>query len=304
MVEEDRSPFHEGEAAIQKRLGIETTMAKAGRRFILPFMRQQHRDFFEALRLVILGAVDSAGAVWAVPVIGAPGFITTPDESTLSLGARPMLQEVLALDLSEGQKVGLLGLDFATRRRNRLNGSLKKVGEQSLILQSEQSFGNCPQHIQVRKLVDQGLRQSMAPPLVTTDPWTPEIRRCIERADFFFMASRTKDFNADPRTGIDASHRGGPPGFVQWSEDGLLTFPDYAGNRLFNSLGNILSDGRVGLLFMDFTQGDLVVITGRAEIFADPGRLAAFPGAQHVVVVRFLWGVFAPGVLPFREGGV
>jgi len=62
---------------------------------------------------------------------------------------------------------------------------------------------------------------------------------------------------------MDASHRGGEPGFVQVLDDNHLLWPDYAGNNHFNTLGNLLVDSRVGLLFVDFAGGHLLQLSGR-----------------------------------------
>lgn len=66
--------------------------------------------------------------------------------------------------------------------------------------------------------------------------------------------------SGNPTTGVDISHRGGKPGFVQVSQDGRPKFPDYSGNNFFNTLGNIHDDGRVGLLFAELSTNSAVVV--------------------------------------------
>jgi uncharacterized protein len=88
---------------------------------------------------------------------------------------------------------------------------------------------------------------------------------------------------AHPVYGADASHRGGMPGFVQVEGPRQIAIPDYDGNRMFNTLGNIAANPNTGLLFPDFLSGKALLLTGRAHINWDPGRAAQFPGAQRVV---------------------
>jgi predicted pyridoxine 5'-phosphate oxidase superfamily flavin-nucleotide-binding protein len=161
----------------------------------------------------------------------------------------------------------------------------------------DQSYGNCPQYIQPRLLspvqdtvTAVGRRHGSL-----TDP---EVRRILEAADTFFIASRAAGPLDGGSAGIDASHRGGHPGFLGINEDGTLSFPDFAGNRFFNTLGNIESDGRVGLFVPDFDTGEAIVLTGRASIDWDPGRIRLFEGAERVVDVTpdEIW--HADAVLP------
>jgi hypothetical protein len=84
----------------------------------------------------------------------------------------------------------------------------------------------------------------------------------------------------------DVSHRGGKPGFVGLEEDGALVIPDFSGNRFFNTLGNVLATGRAGLTFLDPDSGDLLQLTGAAEIDLDPAAAARFAGAERLWRVR------------------
>ena len=109
---------------------------------------------------------------------------------------------------------------------------------------------------------------------------TEEDRDFIQSLDCFFLASSTPDGHPD------CSFKGGPPGFVRVVAPDLLVWPDYDGNGMFKSLGNIRSNGHVGLLFM--RMGDTprrLRVNGRAEIFFDDPLLTEFPGAQAIVRV-------------------
>jgi predicted pyridoxine 5'-phosphate oxidase superfamily flavin-nucleotide-binding protein len=107
-----------------------------------------------------------------------------------------------------------------------------------------------------------------------------EDRAFIESRSMFFLA--TADENGWP----DCSYKGGHPGFVQVVADDTLAFPSYDGNGMFKSLGNILLNPRVGLLFMDFASPARLRVNGTASIdFADP-LLSTFQGAQLIVRVQ------------------
>lgn len=83
--------------------------------------------------------------------------------------------------------------------------------------------------------------------------------------------------------GVDVSHRGGKPGFVKVENATTLTWPDFVGNSFFNTLGNLTLNPRSGLLFLDFERGDLLYLTGTAEIIWDGAAIANFEGAQRLV---------------------
>ncbi len=105
-------------------------------------------------------------------------------------------------------------------------------------------------------------------------------RKMIERSTFFFLA--TTDCEDWP----DCSYKGGLPGFVRVVDEHTLAFPSYDGNGMFRSLGNILVNPKVGLLFIDFERPKRLRITGTASVQEDDPLLPEFPGAQMIVRVR------------------
>src|SRR5688500_15135407 len=102
----------------------------------------------------------------------------------------------------------------------------------------------------------------------------------IEGCAMFFLA--TADAEGKP----DCSYKGGLPGFVRVVDGHTLAFPDYDGNGMFRSLGNILVNPHVGLLFIDFEQPGRVRVNGRATVSRYDPLLPNFPGAQMVVRVQ------------------
>lgn len=104
-------------------------------------------------------------------------------------------------------------------------------------------------------------------------------RAMIEAASMFFLAT------ADAEGRPDCSFKGGAPGFVRILSPGLLAFPDYDGNGQFRSLGNLLVNPRVGMLFVDWTSPRRLRVNGIAAIGDAPAELAWWPGSQLVVRV-------------------
>lgn len=105
-------------------------------------------------------------------------------------------------------------------------------------------------------------------------------RAFIESRSLFFFAT------ADAQGCPDCSYKGGDPGFVRVVADDELVFPSYDGNGMFRSLGNLLVNPAVALLFIDFERPNRLRVNGRASIADDAALLATFTGAQLVVRVR------------------
>src|SRR5262249_13120703 len=210
------SPYHEGEQALQARLGVRDAVERAGRRGIRDFMPEQHRRFFAAQPLLFAGSLDARGRLWASVLAGPPGFISSPDPRTLSVAARPVAPDPLASNLAVGASLGLLGIEFESRRRNRVNGAVSRVDAHGFDVRVEQSFGNCPQYIQARKWSFRAEPPAAAAAPVQREPAQISQRAAalIGRADTFFIATASSGAG-DAAKGADVSHRGGKPGFVR-----------------------------------------------------------------------------------------
>jgi hypothetical protein len=278
------SPFHAGEVELQRQVGAAERMHAVGRRAVRDFMPEQHREFFAQLPFVVIGAVDEDGAIWATVAEGEPGFMVSPDPKTLQISATRDGSDPADSGMGDGAEVGLLGIELHTRRRNRMNGRLRRQGPHGFEVSVEQSFGNCPKYIQLRdfSLAEVGANaHAAATELSRLDR---RAREMIQSADTFFVASYVD--LPDGRRQVDVSHRGGKPGFVRIHENDVLTIPDFAGNHFFNTLGNILANGRAGLLFIDFEAGDLLQLSGDAQVILDSPEIAAFEGSERAWAVR------------------
>lgn len=293
------NPFHRGEIAMQTAVGVAERMGKVGPQVIRNFMPDQHREFFAQLPFIVLGAVDASGDAWATLIAGNPGFLHSPDPQTLEFAAIPDPRDPGVAGLGDGSAIGLLGIELHTRRRNRMNGRVVTHDAGGLRVNVEHAFGNCPQYIQLRdwQMVrgpDDHLAVSQP---IALDPKDPRVQALITAADTFFVASYIDD-----ETGrhVDVSHRGGKPGFVRVNADGSLTIPDFAGNLHFSTLGNFLINPKAGLVFPDFETGDLLQLTGDAEVVLDSSEIAAFAGAERLWTFRPRRALLRHEALPLR----
>ena len=297
-----QSVFHRGEREIQTRLGVREQIENVGQRFIRDYMPGEHRQFLEQLPLLLLGSIDKSGRPWASVLVGRPGFIKSPDPRTLEIHTRPFYGDPLNENLAQGVPVGVLAIEFSTRRRNRLNGKVSSTGDSYLTISVGQSFGNCPQYIQARDFeflpgVDGVCEPRQSRRLHKFDERAREI---ISKADNFYIATQLSGESDDVTHGADVSHRGGKPGFVRIDDDKTLTFPDFTGNYHFNTLGNILLNPRAGLLFIDFEKGDLLYLTCTAEIIWDSEERRAFTGAERLVRFTLDEGILIEDAMPIR----
>ena len=285
-------PFHPGEREAQRRAGFSLDRAP-----IRDFMSEQHRVFFAELPYALFAGAAADGSPVATVLTDAPGFLTNPDPRSLRVGVLPHPLDPFARTIAPGAAVGMLGIDLATRRRNRANGRVAAVGGTGFTIAVEQSFGNCPKYIRARDLEPAA---KAAAPAADIFEWLgaldEEARRLVRTADTFFVAS-SSGTDVLPHGGLDISHRGGPAGFVRIDGD-RLTVPDFSGNRYFNTLGNLLRDPRAALLFIEFASGDLLYLSGLVTIDWQPP--AEGDGAQRSWRLEVQGGWRRRGGMPLR----
>lgn len=291
------TPFtpHAGERAVRERSG-EADLAARVSRMITRDVPAPAAAFLAERPMLVVAARDGDGAVWCSLLTGPPGFAHAADPRTVVIDAVPVAGDPLAGVLGRpGTPIGLLAIEPETRRRMRVNGHARPV-DGGLVVDTDEVYSNCPKYISRRAVVGvDGGRGAAAGP-VAGAALTAGDRTLIAAADAFFVASAHAD------RGADASHRGGRPGFVTVHDDRSLSFPDYTGNSLYMTLGNITAEPHVGLLFPDWASGDLLLLTGTAQIDWSAERAAAHPGAHRVVDVRIDRTIRLPGASPLRWG--
>lgn len=296
------SPFHPAELALQERFGRRKMLEAPGRRSVRDHLIPQHREFFQQLPFLLVGSIDESGQPWASIVAGTPGFATSPDPRHLRVDVLPHSGDPLAGNLRDGAPIALLGIELPTRRRNRLNGTVTAVDAGGWTVAVVQSFGNCPQYIQSRdfRFVEPGgnTQQGSRDQRLSVDD-----RALIAHADTFFIASANLRKEDGESYGADVSHRGGRPGFVRIDDERTLTAPEFIGNFFFNTIGNLQVNPRAGLLFLDFSTGDVLMLRTRTNVIWDGAEVRAFEGAQRLLRFEIDETIRFNGVLPFRSDG-
>ena len=258
-----QQPYHEGELQVQERLGEINEGARNGRAIgdrilagAVKFIRQQP--------MALLGSTGAGGDVWASVLFGPPGFLDSADTTRLTVDLADAVRvdsDPFWTNVESRRAIGVLLIELVTRRRLRINGTLESIGDSRLELAVDQSYPNCPKYIQRRHLKSLKVEEASGETNHQTGTAPTDAHRSVvSAADTFFVAS------AHPDRGVDVSHRGGEPGFVRWIDAATIRVPDYVGNSMYNTLGNLVVDPRSGLLFFDFERARTLQLTGRAEV--------------------------------------
>ncbi|GHD98993.1 pyridoxamine 5'-phosphate oxidase family protein [Streptomyces alanosinicus] len=294
--------YHAGSLALQELLGVRDRADHVGRS-LGQDIKPVAAAFLALQPLLIVGAASpETGRVWTSALTGTPGFVRATGPRRMSVatdaahesdgwpnepnGSRPPgARDPLATALStSGTPLGTIALDPRTRRRMRLNGRLRPA-PRGFAVEADQVFSNCPKYIQRRESYETvGDRTPGTDRLLAE--LGPRERDFIRAADTFFLAT------VHPG-GADVSHRGGNPGFVHVTSPTELTWPDYPGNAMFLTLGNLRTDPRAGLLLLDWTTGDTLQLTGAAHttVTAEGRRTVRFTLAE---------ARWTPAALPLR----
>lgn len=270
--------YHAGELGVQARAGVQE-IAPPVERIIKTTMKPVAQEFLPQQPMAFIASVDAEGWEWASVVAGPPGFMVAIDEGTIHIGAAPTVSDPLHDNLRTNSDVGLLIMEFTKRRRMRVNGRAELQPDGSFYVHTQQVYANCPKYIQARRFEVITPEQNTSD-VSRTDRLTTKQQQWITQADTFFIAS------AHPEGGADASHRGGNPGFVTIADDNSLIWPDYIGNNMFNTLGNIDVNPKAGLLFLDFATGSTLQLTGEANIIWDAAQIAKYKGAERLLSYR------------------
>jgi ferredoxin-NADP reductase/predicted pyridoxine 5'-phosphate oxidase superfamily flavin-nucleotide-binding protein len=296
-VNHAESPFHTGEKQVQARLGV-CDIEDWAKKVVRHYLPEEHRAFHTAMPFLVVAARDELGRPWATMLAGRAGFVKSPDPVSLVIDTRPVSGDALERAFLAGADIGILGIELATRGRNRVNGRIRRDDSDAIVCEVAQTFGNCPQYIREREWrYVSGIPAGT--PMRSARLTSSQIDR-ITAADTFFIATGHRGDGENPAFGMDASHRGGDPGLVKVVNETRLVFPDYAGNNHFNTIGNLVLDPRAGFLFVDFETGGLLQLTGRATIDWDSDAVARIPGARRLVTFDIEEIVELPAAVSLR----
>jgi hypothetical protein len=257
-------PFHDGEIAVQERTG-ERGMARRhgaaiGSRIVpgaLPFLARQ--------RLIAVSVAGDDGELWTSVWYGEPGFVHSTNGQRVEIEASMTAlspDDPVRPRVAAGRDIGIVAIEFESRRRLRINGTIESDSNELVILVRE-SVPNCPKYIQRRHSHDVSTAASVADSVRHGHMLDEDARDLVKRADTAFVGS------LHPEHGVDTSHRGGAPGFIEVVDAARLRVPDYSGNSMFLTLGNFAVDSRASLAVVDFERGRLLSISGSARLEFD-----------------------------------
>lgn len=272
--------FHAGERAVQVRAG-EVGMADRNAVVIANTLHGGAKPFLEKQFMVVLSSIDTHGAVWSSILYGAPGFVHAADDTSVHIHA-PVLARDQAdpfwANIQQQPAVGMLFIELGSRRRYRVNGQVQTNHDEGLVITVNEAYPNCPKYIQKRHLRQMVLGENVdkhQDAVSAGSAINAEIAPLIRRADTLFVAS------ANDQAGADASHRGGAAGFVQILDDHTLRIPDFSGNGLFNTLGNIETNAHAGICIPDFNGQRLLQLIGRATTLWNQDDPENLTGGTH-----------------------
>lgn len=272
--------YHRGEIEVQEKSSLRDEASRVSK-IIREDMPEVAARFIAQQIMLIVGLMDENGFVWASVVYGEPGFVKALDKHTLSVSSLPQQSDPLFAGIEAGNTIGILAIEFATRKRMRVNGRITQVYEDGFEVETREVYSNCPKYIQSRTFIDFKTMNRMEP--ASSTQLDKDQVEMIRRSDTFFIATHHLE------RGADASHRGGLPGFVQVVDTRTLVIKDYTGNAMFNTLGNVVENPQTGLLFLDFEAGDLLQINGEASVQWEGTEKSMY---VHVKQIRSVSGGF------------
>lgn len=281
--------FHAGETTLQAESGVDTrSLDRDADSIFDPRMAAGEQRFVQDRTFSVAATFDEQGRPWATPLIGPPGeLFTVLDETTVTIRPREVDGDRLSRDVDATGQLGVLFLEPARRRRATSVGRAQRRADGAIRYRTTRFFGLCPRYIfrRVHEPPDAAAAARGAAAPVVDDRLGADDRAQLAGADTVFLASHSAEH------GTGATHRGGPSGFVTVVDDTTLRLPDYLGNGMYQTLGNLLLIPRIGLMSIDLDTGRTVQVTGHGSIDV-PGE--ADQHAERVLVldideVRTTW---------------
>lgn len=290
-----------------------------------PALSPQLANHARIVPMIAIGTLDKEGRPWTTLWGGERGISQPISQGILGIRSQvvrqhdPVVEELVGKDgdgtvvreEGEGRMVAGLTIDLETRKRTKLFGRMiagalsvredeatdvkQHIAEVQLVLKIEQSLGNCPKYLN-KKRIEPAIS---TPELISDSPQLPQrALDLLSKADLFFLSSANHDQD------MDTNHRGGPAGFVRVvSNDpsgAVLCYPEYSGNRLYQTLGNLRVNPVVGLCVPDFETGDMLYLTGTTEILIGDDASAILPRSNLAVKILITAARYVATALPFR----
>ncbi len=253
--------FHNGQLAVQK-IAKEAHIAKARIPMLKDSLHPRFIPFIEHQVLAFVGSEDVEKNLWLSLLVGQRGFIKIPsiEEITFDISKiESNTNDIFFKNIETKSTVGLLFHEAERRARYRAWGKAHKK-DNRISFDISLGYPSCPKHIQQEVIELPKNSEAITPRIEKGVSLNDLQKEWIASAHTFFIATQTKKGN------IDASHRGGNPGFIEVLANGHLRVPDYLGNSMFSTLGNIYENPKAALLFVDYKKGETLQLSGSAQL--------------------------------------
>ncbi|EME48939.1 hypothetical protein DOTSEDRAFT_19432 [Dothistroma septosporum NZE10] len=291
----------------------------------VPALSPQLSNHLQIAPLIAIGTLDKQGRPWTTlwggrkglsqPLGGGIVGIKTPVTGQHD----PVVEELFGKEATgavvreegKGRMVSGLTIDLETRKRTKMFGRMiagalmkkddevtgteESSVEAQLVLKIEQSLGNCPKYLNKKQIA-----MATANPKLEHESkrLSKDAAALLGKADMFFVSSAQHDQD------MDTNHRGGPPGFLRLASNeepgAVLCWPEYSGNRLYQTLGNLQVNPVAGLCVPDFETGDMLYVTGTTETLFGKNAAACLPRSNLCVKLTLIDARFVRQALPFR----
>ncbi|QRV82230.1 pyridoxamine 5'-phosphate oxidase family protein [Ceratobasidium sp. AG-Ba] len=308
--------WHPGERALQSALGL-AEIVRFDYTAVRDHMPNQHRVFHTSnIAFVPISTLDADDRPWVSLLSskeGTVGFVKSASEVELRIDADvwagdPILRRGEGNDLLAG-----LGIEWSSRRRNKFAGRIENLrmgedGRMIFALKVNQTIGNCPKYISIRTVGPSPTKPELVydyPTWAPSDQLPDELVRFVQKADTVFIgtsyAAKPNDAELYP-SHMGVNHRGGRPGFVRVRNDKrTVVLPDYSGNRLMQSLGNVQATPLAGLTILDFETGDILYLTGKAQNLVGKDAESVMPRSNLITLISITGYTFVRNAMPVRQ---
>lgn len=277
-------PYHSGELKAQAKAGtrgvaIELAVAM---RSSLSFS-SDHDAFLAAQSFAVVTSVNlNTGDIWVSPLFGKQGDLTAISEKEIAISTDSIPEGDVLSSVEAGTPLSMLGIDLNKRIRHRINGAALIAADNAdatLHLQVKEYSPNCPKYINRREIV---YDVNKAKPIDRSA--TREERATLTESDQAFVQSMDTLWIGSyaPDVGADTNHRGGRPGFIRVLSPSIIEWPEYRGNGMFFTSGNLESHDRAGVTLFDFETGSMIQMTGRAVV--DWNHDGRYEGASRAII--------------------
>ena len=225
---------------------------------------KNHDAFLAAQSFAVVSSIMDDGQVWVMSIFGKEGDITALLESQIlispaSIPKHDVLHSAIQLP---GTPLSMLGIDLMKRNHHRINGAttISKCDATGLHFQVWDYSPNCPKYINRREIIPSTTPMNKAAIREEHTILTKSDRDFVQSIDTLWIGSYA------PNAGANVNYRGGTPGFIRVTSDSSIEWPEYRGNGMFYTSGNLDVNDRAGVTLVDFDTGSMIQMTSHVAV--------------------------------------